>query len=487
MPVSQFEKTPDPYDAVKIFRSALRSVAGDVLVKNHIALTSSTLTIGESKFNLESIGRIIVLGAGKAGASMAYGLEQKLLPEIGIEHESNNVSRLINDPYKPIPRIMGQVNVSDDVVYSPMAEKVRRIKLNAVRPAALNMPTERSVKSTDSIIQILKQTNHDDVCIFLWSGGASAMLAAPVENVSVDDKVKMAQLLSARGANIEEINSVRQRISRVKGGKLLGLGRPRRQVALIISDIVGNPIDLIGSGPTALPNNHLLATDVLKKYDANRELPEHLYQAIFESEQQKDGLRDDLPFRPVSQCANHIIGDITTAVASARESAESLGYQTTTHWATSPEGDANRLGIQLADKLFEMLCQRHKSCHISGGEPTVQLAEKPGVGGRNQQLVLAALGQFLSRCHQSQTNFLNETQPAKFCFLSAGTDGEDGPTSLAGGWFDAKVARAAAKRNDLQTCLESNNTTPFLESIGGTLKTGPTQTNVGDLRILLAN
>jgi hydroxypyruvate reductase len=326
-------------------------------------------------------------------------------------------------------------------------------------------------------LQIVGQLGPDDACIALISGGGSALTPAPIEGISLADKLAVTQFLSAAGADITELNTVRKQLSRFKGGGLARQCNAGRLVSLIISDVIGDPLDLIASGPTvADPSTPQDALDILARYDAH---PPEISTAVFSTLQR---LRDEvheiltLP-RPVT---NLLIGNNDTAVQAAAAEAERLGYNTYTISAAEPDGPAEEMGRKLA--LYAALPKKvawpARLCYVGGGECTVKLApaEQRGLGGRNQQTVLAALIELQQRGSQ------------RFVVLSGGTDGEDGPTDAAGALVDTEVIAEAQRRGlDAADSLQRNDAYRFFEPLGALMKTGPTHTNVCDVRVVLVD
>jgi glycerate-2-kinase len=299
-------------------------------------------------------------------------------------------------------------------------------------------------------------------------------MPAPVAGISLADKQALTRHLSAAGANIQELNTVRKQLSRIKGGGLARACRAGRLVSLIISDVLGDPLDVIASGPTV--RNTTTAADALAIVErfggAPQSVIDHLRQQAHDS---------PLTTHHSLLTTNLVIGNNALAVDAAGQEAVRRGYSPVMTAATTLEGPAEEIGVHLAQMLRQMAEQNHSQpdCLITGGEPTVRLApvDIRGKGGRNQQLVLAALAEFLN----SKSQILNP----KFCLLSGGTDGEDGPTDAAGALIDNDLlARLAASGLDPSDYLRRNDAYSFFEQLGGLIKTGPTHTNVCDVRVL---
>ena len=215
-------------DALAIWHAGLAAVRSDRLVREAMRVEGRTLVIGDDEVPLASLRRIVVVGAGKAGAGMATAVEEVLGPRLAKEKQ-----------------LTGWVNVPADCV-----RKLKHIQLHAARPAGVNEPTPAGAAGAAEILRLVGSLATDDLCLCLLSGGGSALLPAPVEAIRLEDKLAVTRLLSATGANIEQLNTVRKQLSRIKGGGLARACRAVRLVSLVISDVLGDPLDLIASGPT---------------------------------------------------------------------------------------------------------------------------------------------------------------------------------------------------------------------------------------------
>ena len=435
-------------DVRQIWQAAVAAVASDRLVQNALRVEAGMLWIGDEPLELASIRRIRVVGAGKAGAGMAAGLERALGAEVLEEKD-----------------VSGWINVPADC-----ARPLERIHLHPARPAGVNEPTPAGVEGAEQILRLVESLSADDLCIVLLSGGGSALLPAPAAGISLADKLAVTRHLSAAGAEITELNVVRKQLSRIKGGRLARACRAGRLAALIISDVLGDPLDAIASGPT-VPDSSTprQALDVLERYGGRSALPAKIFTFL---EHRRSARRAV----PRCQVTNRVIGNNALAVDAAGLAAERLGYSHAMFAATAPEGSADEVGRHLAQLGLNMQAQPGPDCLISGGEPVVQLAaaERRGKGGRNQQLVLAA-AEVLAAGGGGRG----------IAILSGGTDGEDGPTDAAGAYVDANVlARAKALGLDIADYLARNDAYRFFEPLGALVKTGPTDTNVCDVRVL---
>ena len=364
-------------------------------------------------------------------------------------------------------RLEGWINVPEDCV-----RQLARIKLHAARPAGLNEPTPQGEVGTCEILRMVESLEADDLCLCLISGGGSALLPAPVQRISLDDKLAVTRHLSAAGANIEQLNTVRKQLSRIKGGGLARACRAGTLCSLIISDVLGDPLQVIASGPTVEEDSSTprAALDVLEKFDAAEA---GISPGVFRYLREKTTAK---PTRPTCRTINLIIGNNATAVDSAGLKAESLGYSHAMISASTSEGPAEEVGRQLADIAIAMREQDGPDCLISGGEPVVALCDSSirGMGGRNQQLALAALQR------------LNSDGASRIVLLSGGTDGEDGPTDAAGAIVDARVIAEANRQGlDPADYLERNDAYRFFDPLDALIKTGPTGTNVCDIRVVV--
>ncbi len=364
--------------------------------------------------------------------------------------------------------VTGLVSVPEDCV-----RKLDRIRLVAGRPAAVNEPTSAGVAATEEMLRLVSRLGPDDLCICLLSGGGSALLPAPLEGISLDAKTHLIRSLSDRGADIVQLNRVRQQLSRFKGGGLARNCRGARLITLILSDVLGDPLDIIASGPTcsssATPAH---ALEILKSFGLDGD---PAAAAIVSLLRGKAGSAQ-VQTRPRTEVTNLIIGNNATAVDAAAQQAVKYGFNPAAHSGNKPEGLVTSVASHLVSMATTMQVGLGPDCLISGGEPTVQLADRArrGKGGRNQQLALAALRGMRA---------LPDT-----VLLSGGTDGEDGPTKAAGAIVDAELDfRAAELGLDIADYLDRNDAYHFFQKAGGLLETGPTGTNVCDVRVVLTN
>jgi glycerate 2-kinase len=438
-------------DAIDIWSAGVAAVDSARLVQSSVQVRGETLSICDHEFSLSRVRRICVVGGGKAGAGMAAGFEAALGDEL--------VDRLVT----------GWVNVPADCVRT-----LRRVVLHAARPAGVNEPTAAGVMGADRMLSMVGELEPGDLCVVLLSGGGSALLPAPSEGISLADKQAVTRFLSRAGASIQELNCVRKQLSRIKGGGLAAACRAGTLIALIISDVIGDPLDVIASGPT-VPNTQARdeARAVLHWFDPHgRHVPAAILQHLDRPEDRQRASSGALVF-------NHVIGSNRVALEAAAVRARALGY------ALEPvefdrDGVARDEGTALAEWCRRLQASLRSGdrprCVLSGGEPVVRIQplNRPQQGGRNQELALAALSHLWGDGLE------------RICILSGGTDGEDGPTDAAGAVVDTDVAvRARELGLAPEPFLSDHNAYPFFEATGGLLKTGPTQTNVMDVRVAL--
>ena len=394
--------------------------------------------------------RIVVVGAGKAGAAMSAGLEECLAGAL--------------------ERMDGLVNVPAGSV-----RPLHAVHLHGARPDGSNEPTAEGVAGTRRILELVAGAGPEDVGICLLSGGGSALLPAPVEGVSLDDKQKVTRLLHACGATINEMNAVRKHLSAVKGGRLAEAFAGRALFSLIISDVIGDPLDVIASGPTAAdPTTFADALAVLEKYQLAARVPRAVRRHL---EQGAAGRVAETPKALPAHVKNVIIGNNARSLAAARAKAEELGYAVV-DLGSYIEGETQPVATMFAG-IVRSIRADHRPlpppvCLLSGGETTVTLTADHGLGGRNQELVLAAAAK------------LGAEGLRRVVVLSGGTDGEDGPTDAAGALADEETwHKATARGLEPAAFLGRHDAYHFFDATGDLVKTGLTQTNVMDVRVIL--
>ncbi len=454
-------------DARAIWQAGVDAVRSERLVHNVMQHLGDRVVVCGHAMSLARLSRIVVVGAGKAGAGMAAAVEQVLGPELVAE------------------KVSGWVNVPADCV-----RPLRKIHLHAARPAAVNEPTAEGVEGSEQILRMVTELGPDDLCLVLLSGGGSALLPAPKPPLTLADKQAVTRYLMHSGATINQLNAVRKRLSRIKGGGLARASRAGHTMTLIISDIVGDPLDMIASGPTCADSTtDAEALRILQEFEATSTgVPQTVFDFLRAAVEQQERAEDspgtaseiDSPPFP-NHVSNHIIGNNQTALAAAGRHAQSLGYHLIL-LGSDNLGEANQVGQELAERCRGARDgdrpERLPVCLLSGGEPIVRLTKTdlPRKGGRNQQLVLAGL------------RHLWEAGLERIALLSGGTDGEDGPTDAAGAVADEQLWRMARdKQLEPGPYLEINDAYGYFQQLDGLLRTGPTHTNVMDLRVALVD
>ena len=440
-------------DVRAIWQAGVEGVRSDRLVRENIVVDGDYLLIGDEELDLAAIRHIKVVGAGKAGAGMARGFEQALGPKLLREKQ-----------------VGGWLNVPADCV-----EPLETITLHAGRPAGKNEPTPEGVFGSQSILEIAGKCGENDLLLVLISGGGSALLPAPVDAISLADKLALTKHLSASGANIKQLNIVRSQLSEIKSGGLVRHSRAGRIISLIISDVMGDPIDLISSGPTcmgsATPRDALAILETFHALDIAPQATHYLREKQLKVSTAPQHREDD-------RVTNLVIGNLAVAVDSAGVEAEKRGYSHTMHVARELEGAAEEVGRYHAAQARYMCDTPGSDCLITGGEPTVSLPPEGarGIGGRNQQLILAAAAD------------LDLSYAARVAMISGGTDGEDGPTNAAGGVLDeTSLTKLLADRAAIDRALARCDAYPLLAASQGLVITGPTHTNVCDLRVVVVD
>ncbi|MDF1746002.1 MAG: DUF4147 domain-containing protein [Gimesia sp.] len=440
--------------ALQIWNAGVQAVDSESLVCNAIQISDKALTVCGHSFSLKGQENLLVVGAGKAGSGMAAGVEAAL--------KGSALEK----------RTTGWVNVPADCI-----RPLSLIHLHPARPASLNEPTAEGVFGSRQILRKISSLNPEDIALVLISGGGSALLPAPLPPVTLDDKKSITRLLMSSGATIQELNCVRKQISQVKGGRLAEAATCRTLIVLIISDVVGDPLEIIASGPTVADTSTSdEAVEILRRLIKEpQQVPDSIWQIL--KDDQKHATK--LVSSNKANVMNHIIGSNATALEAAKQTARDCGYEIYS-LGSENEGTAVETGVELAELCLKIRDGAgpvsRPACILSGGEPVVDLSstQNPGKGGRNQEVVLAAM-----------QRLWNE-EISKICILSGGTDGEDGPTDAAGGMLDSTILqRAHELKIEPDIYLRDHNSYPCLAQVGGLLKTGATQTNVMDLRVAL--
>lgn len=446
--MSQADKVePMRQHAVEIFQAALKAVDPGEAILRHVKKMDDELQIGEHRFAFRDFDRILVVGAGKGGAPMARALED-----------------LLGD------------RISDGVI---VVKEGHELPLNHVRifEAGHPVPDERGIKGAEEILSIARGADERDLVICLISGGGSALLVAPAEGVTLKDKQEVTKLLLSCGADIYEINTIRKHLSRVKGGGLARLAYPATVVSLILSDVIGDDLNVIASGP-AVPDTSTFddTRRILEKYGVWDRVPKSVRRRI---EWGRKGKIEDTPKAGdtvFQRCFSILVGTNIQALRAASLRAEELGYRALI-LSSTVEGEAREAAKVIVAIAREIRGSRNPlsppACILCGGETTVTILGN-GKGGRNQEFVLAS-----TKMIAGMENIV---------VLAAGTDGNDGPTDAAGAIADGStLTRARSKNIDPLDYLSRNDAYHFFRALEDLVITGPTRTNVMDLYMVLVS
>jgi hydroxypyruvate reductase len=416
-----------------IFDAAVQSVQAQNLVRHKMRKHGQVLHLQDLPLELDRYRRILVAGAGKAASQIARGLED-----------------LLED------RITAGAIVTKDGHGVPL----RRI---TVLEAAHPVPDTRSLQAGRAIAELADAAGPEDLFLFALTGGASSLMELPSEGISLEDLQKTTRTLLQAGADINAVNSVRGCLSGIKSGGLARIAAPSHVVCLVLSDVLGNPLDVIGSGP-CLPSSRRPeeALKVLEKYGGMDAFPKSVVRLI-ETLQPADP--------PQNRIEHVILGDLDTAIDAACLEAERQGFEAVVQ-NRRVVGEARSFGqtAALEAQQTHSSCT-HPTCLVWGGETTVTVTGS-GLGGRNQEAAAQAA--------------LTMAESRNIVVLAAGTDGTDGPTDAAGGVVDGTTAHLASRAGrPLNSALENNDTYPALAAAGALVMTGPTGTNVGDITLAL--
>lgn len=431
--------------AALMLDAALAAVDPERAVRRFVRVKDSTLRIGRRAYDLSGVRRIFVVGAGKAGAPMVAALEAILGDRI--------TAGIVNVKYghtKPLAHVH---------------------LVEAGHP----VPDAAGERGAEAMLDLLAGATADDLVLCVISGGGSALLPVPAAPVTLEDKAEVTTLLLRSGATIRELNTVRKHLSRIKGGGLAKAAAPAPVVAIVLSDVVGDPIDAIASGPTAPdPTTFADALDVLERYGLEDRVAPQVLQHL------RDGAAGRIPETakpgdPVFAGVHVvIIGSNEAAARAAARKAEALGYATLL-LTTCVEGEAREVARVLAgigrSTRAAGIPLAPPACVIAGGETTVTVRGS-GKGGRCQEFALSAA--------------VAMEEWSDVLVAAFGTDGTDGPTDAAGAVADgATIDRARALGLSARRALANNDAYPFFAALDDLIVTGPTNTNVNDLYVML--
>ncbi|MCP4254309.1 MAG: glycerate kinase [Candidatus Scalindua sp.] len=432
--------------ANEIFKHVLGTLDPEQLVKKKVSIRNSTLLVEKREYDLNNYENIYVVGGGKACAPMAKAVENLLGEKIdkGLIVVKYNHGLTLN-------------------------------KIETVE-ASHPIPDENGVRGTSNILRLLSKTGEKDLVICLISGGGSALLVQPHQEITLQDIQSTSTELLACGATIDEINRVRKHLSSIKGGQLAKAACPSTLITLILSDVVGDPMDIIASGPT-VPDESTFedAYKIIQKYSLEEKIPNSVCGLL------RSGKRGEVEETPANgdkifdNTQNVIVGSNKIALGAAEEKAKGMGYNTIV-LSSLVEGESRE-----AAKFFAAIAKEvsrtgmlvpKPACIIAGGETTVTIKGK-GKGGRNQEFALAAAIE-IEGCEG-------------VVILGAGTDGTDGPTDATGAIVDFNTCKNAREKSHLnpEEFLSRNDSYNLFKKTGEHIVTGPTMTNVMDIMISL--
>ncbi len=463
-------------DAEAIFRAAVDRVMPERLFSYCVSLEDSILRVSdgesEKKYDLAGFDKVAIAAFGKASLPMAASIVSLL---------GERVTRgivVVKAPEDGRPLHL-----------APAYRDLFSARSIRVRAAGHPVPDQRSVAAGKEMLELAAQVRTWEsegqktfVCVLI-SGGGSALLSAPAEELTLDDKAAVTKLLLGCGATIHEINTVRKHLSDIKGGLLARAFAPAETLALVLSDVMGDDLDVIASGPT-VPDTSTWrdVAAIFERFKLMEKLPEAAVCAL------RGGLAGERPETPkpgdalFASCATMLVGTNFQAIQEAERKGRELGYSTFV-LGTRLSGEAREIGKLfsgfLQDIIIHAIPAKAPVCVIAGGETTVTLRGK-GLGGRNQEMALSVLNEF----EHFPVALRNDLRRA--VFLSAGTDGNDGPTDAAGAFADAEaLARARELGLSEALFLAENDSYHFFDKTGALLRTGPTGTNVCDIQLLL--
>jgi glycerate 2-kinase len=448
--------------AWQLMRAALDAVEPGAAVRQYLQLVNSQLTLESQHgkkwtYDLNDFDRVLVVGGGKAGAPMAAAVAEILGRRLTggvvvVKHK-----HVLDDP-----ALTGPIKIVE---------------------AGHPVPDEAGLNGAASIADILSNTTSRDLVLCLMSGGGSALMTSPAPGITLADLQALTQVLLGCGATINEINTIRKHISQLKGGQLARLASPSPVISLILSDVVGDPLEVIASGPTVPdPTTFDDAWSILERYEVLDDVPASVVKHL------STGMKANIPDTPkpgdpiFQRVQNVIVGSNRLAAQAAAQEAQRLGFDTIL-LTTFLEGEAREVARAMAGLAKGLVrgetmhptgrALSQPACLVLGGETTVTVRGN-GSGGRNQEMALAAA---LS---------LADWDGVLITFLA--TDGTDGPTDAAGAFADGgTIARATQLGLDAEAYLARNDAYHFFQELGDLILTGPTNTNVNDLVIIVSS
>lgn len=476
------QRLPRGEKVARVLSAALQAVEPGAAVARYVQRNGDMLVIAGQEYDLRRYARLWIVGAGKAGAPMAqrmaFILGNRLSGGLVIVKEgyasksSASVAHALIAPnsHTPGPVKATQTAGSESILGNAMPTNLRLIE------AGHPIPDQRGVDGAAQIANLLSDLKQDDLVICLISGGGSALLVSPAADLTLADLQALTAALLACGASIYEINILRKHLEQLKGGGLARLAAPATLVTLVLSDVVGDPLEVIASGPTVPdPSTFSDAWDVLQRYNLQDQIPRPLVERLAR------GCRGELPDTPkpgdplFDQVRNIIIGSNLQAAQAAIQQAQEEGFHTLL-LTTQLQGEARQAGRFLAAIARQIAANdqplSRPACLLAGGETTVSITGD-GLGGRNQELALGAVADLAGL--------------EQVALVTLATDGGDGPTNAAGAVVTGQTLHRARQMGlDPARYLARNDAYHFFAQLGDLIYTGPTQTNVTDLAFLFA-
>jgi glycerate 2-kinase len=435
-------------ESARVWLAALHAVDPESAVRKHVKRRGRLLQIDRDCFDLEKTGNLWVLGAGKAAAPMGQALE----------------------------KILGKY-LAGGFLVTKYGHSLALKKIE-IAEAGHPLPDANSLASGERIASLAKdRITSEDLVLCVLSGGASSLLAGPAPGITLEDKLACTRLLLNAGASIHELNAVRKHLSNLKGGGLARLLAPAKVISLILSDVVGDDVGTIASGPMA-PDLTTFGDciEIFQKRELLGQVPSAVRNRLELGAAGKIAETPKAADRIFRKCRNVVVGNSAQACTAAAQAARRMGYSAMvlSSRIEGDTGEAARLHMSVAEEIvFQNRPLRRPACIISGGETTVKVAGN-GKGGRNQEFALHCARQLAQL-------------PAPCVVASMGTDGTDGPTDAAGAIADSTTLLRSLKYGAgfLSESLKNNDSYTFFSRLGDLIVTGPTRTNVMDLRIIM--
>jgi hydroxypyruvate reductase len=431
----------------KIFSAGLRAVDPEEAVRRNVMLEANMLRVGDRSYSLSGFERIVVTGFGKGTAPMAKALEDVL-------------GDRLSDGWITVKYGHGL--------------QLRRIR---VMEAGHPIPDQAGLRATRFVLDRLEECTERDLVLCAFSGGGSALSPAPRSPVTLSDKQETTRLLLESGATINELNSLRKHLSLCKGGQLAKIAFPASIISLFLSDVVGDPLDVIASGPTVPdPTTFAECIGIIERYRLSDKLPHAVLKLLRDGAM---GMIEETP-KPgdavFEKVRNLVVGNNRAALSASAKRARELGYSPLI-LSSFIQGEAREIAEVFTAIGKEIIVSGRPipppACILAGGEPTVAIRGN-GKGGRNQELALAAA--------------LTIDGWDRIALLSAGTDGTDGPTDAAGAFVDGSTCRSGREMGlNPQEYLDRNDSYNYFKPLGDLLVTGPTRTNVMDVICMLVD